>query len=100
MYRKSSVYSEPVQQLVLPTIYRDVALSGLHDDVGHQGRDRTLYLVKRRFYWPGVDKDVERKVASCENCILRKIKSKVAAELVNITTTQPNGVSLHRFPES
>ncbi len=89
MYRKSSVFSEPIQQLVLPTIYRDVALSGLHDDVGHQGRDRTLYLVKRRFYWPGVDKDVERKVASCENCILRKTKSKVAAELVNITTTQP-----------
>ncbi|CAC5391273.1 unnamed protein product [Mytilus coruscus] len=40
--------------------YRDIALRGLHDDAGHQGRDRTLYLVNSRFYWPaGMNKDVK-----------------------------------------
>jgi hypothetical protein len=45
--------SETTYQLVLPVDYREVVLKGLHDDAGHQGRDRTLYLVTSRFYWPG-----------------------------------------------
>ena len=48
LYRTGSLQSEKVQQLVLPDAYRGVALTGLHDDVGHQGRDRTLFLVKSR----------------------------------------------------
>jgi hypothetical protein len=73
--------SETTYQLVLPVEYREMVLKGLHDDAGHQGRDRTLYLVtsrfywpghqgrdrtlylvKSRFYWPGVNKDVEKKL--------------------------------------
>jgi hypothetical protein len=37
--------SETTYQLVLPVEYREMVLKGLHDDAGHQGRDRTLYLV-------------------------------------------------------
>jgi hypothetical protein len=62
LYRVSNMNSETTYQLVLPVDYREVVLKGLHDDAGHQGRDRTLYLVKSRFYWPGVNKDVENKV--------------------------------------
>ena len=32
-------------QLILPSEFRNQALKGLHDDVGHPGRDRTLDLV-------------------------------------------------------
>ena len=89
MYRYSNLYSEKVSQLVLPPVYRDVVFQGLHDDAGHQGRDRTLFLIKSRFYWPGMDKDIEIKVKSCSNCILRKSKSKTSAELVNIKSSYP-----------
>ena len=89
LYKSGSLQSEKVQQLVLPDVYRDVALTGLHDDVGHQGRDRTLFLVKSRFFWPGLDRDVENKVSSCTNCILRKTKAKNAAEMVSIKSCQP-----------
>ena len=57
--------------------------------MGHQGRDRTLSLVRQRFYWPGLESDVEHKVKSCIRCIQRKTVPKPSAELVNIITTQP-----------
>jgi hypothetical protein len=82
-----NLYSEKVSQLVLPPIYRDVVFQGLHDVAGHQGRDRTLCLIKSRFYWPGMDKDIEIKVKSCSNCILRKSKCKTSAQLVNIQSS-------------
>ena len=61
----------------------------MHDDVGHQGRDRTLSLVRQRFYWPGLETDVEEKVKKCVRCIKRKTVQKPSAELVNIISTQP-----------
>jgi hypothetical protein len=36
-----------------------------------------------------MDKDIEIKVKSCSNCILRKFKSKTSAELVNIKSSNP-----------
>ena len=80
---------EGVQQLVLPYHFKDTVLKCLHDDVGHQGRDRTLSLVRSRFYWPGLESDVDRKVKSCGRCIKRKTVPRPSAELVNIVTTQP-----------
>ncbi|CAG2192698.1 unnamed protein product [Mytilus edulis] len=62
LYRVSKLNDETIYQLILPAAYRDIALRGLHDDAGHQGRDRTLYLVNSRFYWPGMNKDVEELV--------------------------------------
>ena len=72
VYRYSNLYSEKISRLVLPPVYRDLVFRGQHDDAGHQGRDRTLFLIKSRFYWPGMDKDIEIKVKSCSNGILKK----------------------------
>ena len=71
-----------------PFHFKDKVLRHLHYDVGHQGRDRTLSLVRQKFYWPGLESDVESKVKSCIRCIQRKTVPKHTAELVNITTTQ------------
>ena len=48
--RKHSFNGTDINQLVLPEVYRDIALRGLHDEAGHQGRDCTMSLVKSRFY--------------------------------------------------
>ena len=43
-----------IKQLVLQSYYRDVAFKGLYNDVGHQGRDKTLWLAKQIFLdWDG-----------------------------------------------
>ena len=52
LYRKYNLYNETILQLVLPSVYKDTVLRSLHDDIGHQGRDRTLSLVKSRYFWP------------------------------------------------
>ena len=40
-------------------------LQALHDEMAHQGRDRTINLVRERFYWPGMTKDREQWVSNC-----------------------------------
>ena len=59
-------------QLVLPKGMIDTAMKGCHDEVGHQGRDRTVSLVRERFYWDTLYKDVSEYVAKCSRCVKRK----------------------------
>ena len=64
-------------------------MSGCHDDVGHVGWDRTLSLLRERFFWPGMAKMVTDYVAQCGRCLRRKGSTKERAPLVPIVTTQP-----------
>ena len=89
LYRKTSLNGEEVSQLVLPLKYCDMVFTHLHENVGHQGQDRTLSLVKSRFFWPGFETDIINRVKNCERCIKRKTYPKPSAELVNIVSTQP-----------
>ena len=89
LYRHTIINNERIKQLILPSHYRDLALTHLHDEVGHQGQDRTLSLVRSRFFWPGFEADVEHKVRNCERCIKRKTIPRPSAELLNIVSTQP-----------
>ena len=76
-------------QLVLPESEREKALKGLHNDVGHLGRDRTLQLVRARFFWPKMADDVRTKIQTCEQCLKQKAFIPDRAPLVIIKTTQP-----------
>lgn len=46
--------------------------------------ERTLDLVRTRFYWPRMSLDVETKVSTCE----RKAKAEKTSPLVNIETSR------------
>ena len=58
LYRKSytdnSSSKKVLWQLVVPKTYRARALAGCHDDVGHQGRMRTISLLRGRLFWSGM----------------------------------------------
>lgn len=74
LYRKShDANKEEVQQLVLPSALRDKVLSSLHDDMGYQGLERTLHLIRTRFYWPAMYADTERWIKDCQRCTLSKM---------------------------
>ena len=88
LVREATVEGSVRQQLVLPYRYISEVLNSLHNEVGHQGRDRTLSLVRDRFVWPGMASDVENWVKQCRRCICRKALSS-REPLVNIRTTQP-----------
>ena len=89
LYRTYQVEDEEFHQLVLPESLQDIIFKSYHDDLGHQGRDRTLALIKQRFYWPGMTQYVQNKVQQCAKCIRRKTRPTKAAELVNITSSTP-----------
>nr|XP_055059066.1 uncharacterized protein LOC129442817 [Misgurnus anguillicaudatus]XP_055059067.1 uncharacterized protein LOC129442817 [Misgurnus anguillicaudatus] len=89
LYRKRTDRGNQFHQLVLPQKFREIALEALHDSVGHMGGERTLDLVRTRFYWPRMFLDVEHKVNTCERCIRRKAKAQRAFPLVNIETSRP-----------
>ena len=48
LLRCSTQQGQDTQQLVLPAKFREDILKAYHEDLGHQGRDRTLSLMKRR----------------------------------------------------
>lgn len=89
LYRRRQVGPQTSYQLVLPTELRDMVLTSLHDHMGHMGADRTLDLVRTRFFWPKMAVDVEKKVKTCGRCVRRKALPERAAPLVNINTTRP-----------
>ena len=92
LYRKTytdNSSSKRIQwQLVVPKAYRSRALAGCHDDVGHQGRMRTLSLLRERFFWPGMQAEAMQHVLKCTRCLRRKTPSHVAP-LQPIHVTQP-----------
>ena len=89
LYRRGKLNGQQFQQLVHPLELRDSMFEALHDDLGHQGRDWTISLLKQRFYWPGIDAYVKEKVQNCDRYINRKAGQRNIAELVNITSTVP-----------
>ena len=92
LYRKSysdnSTTKKTMWQLVVPKLFRERALSGCHDDVGHQGILRTLSLLRERFYWPGMQEEATQYVTRCSRCLRRKTPPQVAP-LQPILVTQP-----------
>ena len=92
LYRKTytdNSSSKTIQwQLVVPKAYRSRALAGCHDDVGHQGRMRTLSLLRERYFWPGMQTEAIQHVLKCTRCLRRKTPSHVAP-LQPIHVTQP-----------
>ena len=92
LYRKSysdnSTSKKTLWQLVVPKSFRERALLGCHDDVGHQGILRTLSLLRERFYWPGMQEEATQHVLKCSRCLRRKHPPQVAP-LQPILVTQP-----------
>ena len=47
-------------QLVLPRRLQGRVLRAIHDDMGHQGLERTLELLREQVYWPTMASDASR----------------------------------------
>lgn len=86
LYRKSVARA----QLVLPAAFHQLIYRELHEEMGHLGVERTLSLIRDRFYWPYMQRDVDHYVTKVCSCLKRKRPNKpTRAPLVNIVTTYP-----------
>lgn len=89
LYRKRQDHEDITYQLVLPECLRPAVLRNLHDEMGHLGIERTLDLVRTRFFWPKMANDVEHKIKTCGRCVRRKALPERAAPLLSIKTSRP-----------
>lgn len=86
IYRKTAAGS----QLLLPKIFHALVFKELHEEMGHLGAERTLTLIRERFFWPHMQRDVDHYVTKVCSCLKRKRPNKpTRAPLTNIVTTYP-----------
>ncbi|KAI4889661.1 hypothetical protein NFI96_000231 [Prochilodus magdalenae] len=77
-------------QFIVPMSLRSEVINGCHDEAGHQGQFRTLYLTRQRFYWTDLDCDVRSHVKTCSRCVIGKTpEPEGRAQLESIKTTAP-----------
>lgn len=92
LYRVSRdiVTKKKRHQYIVPLSLRPEVLTGCHDEAGHQGQDRTLSLLKQRFYWSTMERDVRDYVKHCGRCVMAKTSEPDGrAPLESIKTTAP-----------
>ena len=53
-------------KLVVPLTYRQEAMHGAHEDVGHLDLKRMLDILCDRFYWPNMEVDATCHVHTCD----------------------------------
>ncbi|KAL6485589.1 hypothetical protein MHYP_G00049810 [Metynnis hypsauchen] len=77
------------RQLLLPKEFRMQVCRALHDDMGHLGVERSLELIRERFFWPKMSQTVETYIGNCGKCVTWKSPCPRAAPLHQITSTGP-----------
>ena len=87
-YTDNTSSKKIIWQLVVPKTHRHKAILGCHDDIGHQGRVRTLSLLRERFFWPGMQVEATQHIAKCPRCLKRKSTPQVVP-LQPILVSQP-----------
>ena len=70
LQRSVTKAGKSVEQLVAPQAVRDQIFQFLHTGRlgGHLGIKRTVASARRRFWWPGMKRDVARWIQHCDVC--------------------------------
>ena len=91
LYRLShDINQREVRQLVLPLCLKEKVLTSLHDDMGHQGLERTVHLARTRCYWPAMHSDIEQWIKQCNRCTLSKMpQPKIRVPMGRLTASRP-----------
>lgn len=78
------------RRLVVPKQNRNDVMSAHHDTPfgGHQGVDRTIELIKDRYYWKNMDLDIEQYIRTCEKCNKKRATNSEKAPVPMQLTTK------------
>ena len=75
-------------QFILPHRFRKRALEACHDEFGHQGMDKTTFLLQKRFFWNGLVNDTREHIGNCSRCLTFKTPEETS-ELERIECSYP-----------
>ena len=68
LYRNDN---DQYERMVVPTPLVETLIERVHNN-GHLGIAKTLSVIKPRYFWPGMRRDVERYCSKCVPCTSRK----------------------------
>ena len=74
LYKHITDSGKPFLALVIPKSWRCTVLGEAHDKLGHKGNSGTYCLIKRQYYWKGMNKDIRKYIANCVLCQCKKAK--------------------------
>ena len=69
--------NEDVLAFVVPGLKRQAVIDGCHWYLGHQGRDRTLSLLREKFWWLGMAQRMMMSICNCEKCRIFEAKPQI-----------------------
>ena len=61
-----------IKQVILLQVLREDVMKMLHDKHGHQGGERTEALIRAKYYWPVMHRDIKNWVEKCTRCVLSR----------------------------
>ena len=73
---------------LVPANKHHKALNSCHHEAAHQTRDRTLSLLRERFWWPRMGVQATLSIKNCERCHRYEARPSLP-EMVTIGTTKP-----------
>ena len=75
VYYISDPEGEPTLRLYVPGSRRESVLRQYHEENGHVAAQKAFYTIKQKYYWPGLFKDILKKVTGCVPCQTRNLKA-------------------------
>ena len=75
--------SNPEGLVVLPPCFRPFFINQFHNRAGHFGVEKTLGLLRRRFYWGSIEvmkRDIAEHIKRCHPCQVSKVPTHPAGE--------------------
>ena len=60
--------------LIILKSWKYTVLEEAHNKLGHQGNSCTYCLIKRQYYWKGMNKDIRKYISNCILCQREKAK--------------------------
>jgi len=79
-------------KLVVPPSLCKIVISAYHDDplTGHFSARKTMKAISQKYFWPCLQRDVERYVNNCKQCQINKpTRHKIKATLKPISVNKP-----------
>lgn len=76
-------------QIVCPTQQRKEVWEKHHNAVGHLGVERTISCLRRHFFWPGMQTQVQQYHSLCPRCQVKKVDAVPKAPLKPFTVSFP-----------
>ena len=74
LYKQVTDSRQKFLALVIPKSWKYTVLMEAHDKLGHQGNTHTCCLIKRQYYWEGMNKNIQKYIANCTLCCSEKAK--------------------------